>query len=202
MAVPSPSLKGDLRRQALDARRAFAHGLDPDAREALEAALADRILPHLLTADIVGGYHPFRDEISPLPLLARLSDAQRAALPWFADRDSPMLFREGPAMVPGPWRLLQPDDKAPFVLPDVLLVPLVLADRNGTRLGRGQGHYDRALTHLRDMGEPFTIGIAWDAQIADEPLPTDPWDAHLDAIATPTQWIDCRRHRDQASAVP
>jgi 5-formyltetrahydrofolate cyclo-ligase len=197
MAVPSP-FKGELRHQALNARREFAHGLEPGARDALEAALADHILPHLGSAGIIAGYHPFRDEISPLPLLERLHDGQRAALPWFADRESRMLFRQGPATVPGPWRVLQPDDDAPLVLPDVLIVPLVLADRNGTRIGRGQGHYDRALSHLREMGEPFTVGIAWDMQIVGEPLPADPWDAHLDAIATPSEWIDCRRHRDTA----
>jgi 5-formyltetrahydrofolate cyclo-ligase len=201
MAVPSPS-KGDLRRKALDARRDYARALDPATREALEAALTDHILPHLRTADIVAGYHPFRDEISPLPLLARLNDGQRAALPWFAERDSRMLFREGPAKVPGPWGVLQPEAEAPLVAPDVLIVPLVLVDRDGTRIGRGQGHYDRALSHLRDIGEPFTIGIAWDEQITDEPLPADPWDAHLDAIATPNEWIDCRRHRDTGDPRP
>jgi 5-formyltetrahydrofolate cyclo-ligase len=199
MAVPSPS-KGDLRRKALDARRTFADGLEPGERAALEAALADRILPHLVGADVVAGYHPFHDEISPLAMLERLNDGQRVALPWFADRDGRMLFREGSAVTPGPWRVPQPDDDAPLVLPDVLIVPLVLADRDGTRIGRGQGHYDRALTHLREVGEPFTIGIGWDLQVADMPLPADPWDAHLDAIATPSEWIDCRRHRDAAQA--
>jgi 5-formyltetrahydrofolate cyclo-ligase len=202
MAVPSPSPKDALRQAALQARRNYARALEPQTREALEAALADRILPHLLTADIVAGYHPLRDEISPLPLLARLNDGQRAALPWFADRDSRMLFREGPAKVPGPWGALQPEAEAPLVAPDVLIVPLVLGDREGTRIGRGQGHYDRALTHLRKIGEPFAIGIAWDIQIADAPLPADSWDAHLDAIASPNEWIDCRRRRDTGKPRP
>jgi len=193
MAVPSPTSKDDLRHEALRARRDYAHSLAPATREALEEALAEIVLPHLLTARIVGGYHPMRDEISPLPLLARLGEGQRPALPWFVERDSRMLFRDGPAIERGPWGLLQPSAEAPAAAPDVLIVPLVLADRFGTRIGRGQGHYDRALAHLREAGPIFTIGIGWELQIADVPLPADAWDVPLDALATPGEWVDCRR---------
>jgi 5-formyltetrahydrofolate cyclo-ligase len=88
--------------------------------------------------------------------------------------------------------VLQPAAIAPPIVPDLVIVPLVLADRSGTRIGHGQGHYDRALAHLREAGPVFTIGIGWDAQIVDEPLPRDPWDVPLDAIATPKEWISCR----------
>ena len=35
--------------------------------------------------------------------------------------------------------------RTPVVEPDLILVPLVAIDGRGTRLGRGKGHYDRAL---------------------------------------------------------
>ena len=74
----------------------------------------------------------------------------------------------------------------------MVLVPLVLADRRGTRIGHGKGHYDRALSHLREGGRPvFTIGLGWDARSVDEPIPADPWDITLDAVATPEEWIAC-----------
>ena len=196
MAVPSPTLKAELRDKALKARRDYARTLDAGTRDSLETSLADRILPHLLTARIVAAYHPLRDEISPLILLDKLSAGQTIAMPWFAGRDSRMLFREGPATVPGPWGLPQPDAEAAMLSPDIVIVPLVLADRRGARIGRGQGHYDRALAHLRDSGTIFTIGIAWMPQIADALLPTDAWDVPLDAIATPAEWIDCRHMRE------
>ena len=82
--------------------------------------------------------------------------------------------------------MLQPPADAEALAPDVVLVPLVLADRRGTRIGHGKGHYDRALAHLREGGGPvFAIGLAWESQISDEPIPADPWDMPLDAIATP-----------------
>lgn len=192
-----PALTGDapdkatLRARALRRRRALAGALSPCARDALEAALRDRVLPHLSSATIAAAYHPTPDEIDPAPILAALHAEQRVALPWFAGRDAPMRFRQGPAVVPGPWGM-QPSAAAPVLRPDALLVPLVLADRCGARLGRGGGHYDRVLARLREGGPVLAIGIGWDDQLSDEPLPVDPWDEPLDAVATPSAWAACR----------
>ena len=191
MAVPSPS-KIDLRTEALEKRRAFARALPAELRTELEAKLARIVLPHLIGARIVAGYHPMRDEISPYPVLDALGEGQIPALPWFGDRDARMMFRKAPANEAGPWGVIQPPGSADAVAPDVVLVPLVFADRQGTRIGHGKGHYDRALSHLRQAGPVFTIGLAWEQQISKHPIPGDPWDVPLDAIATPAEWISCR----------
>jgi 5-formyltetrahydrofolate cyclo-ligase len=194
MAVPSHPSKADRRRAALEARRSYARSLAPGLRAELEAKLAEIVAPRLIAAKIVAAYHPLKDEISPYPVLARLGAGQRAALPWFLDRDSRMIWREAPAVEPSPWGVLQPLAESEALAPDTVLVPLVAADRNGTRIGHGKGHYDRALAHLRgrEGGTVFTIGLAWEPQILQEALEPDPWDVPLDAIATPNEWIDCR----------
>jgi 5-formyltetrahydrofolate cyclo-ligase len=158
----------------------------------LEAKLARIVLPRLIGARVVAGYHPMKDEISPYSILDALQGEQIAALPWFADRDAKMMFRQAPASEVGPWGVLQPPPSARALAPDLVLVPLVLGDRGGTRIGHGKGHYDRALSHLRDAGPVSTIGIAWETQISAHDLPADPWDVPLDAIATPAEWISCR----------
>jgi 5-formyltetrahydrofolate cyclo-ligase len=194
MVVPSPSPPGksELRAEALARRRAYARSLEPGMRAELERKLAEIVLPRLIAAKVVAGYHPLKDEISPYAILERLGSGQRAVLPWFLDRDARMLFREAPASEPSPWGVLQPFAKAEALAPDVVLVPLVAADRRGTRIGHGKGHYDRALAHLREGGAIFAIGLGWEAQILDDPIPADPWDVPLDAIATPGEWIECR----------
>ncbi|WP_114950814.1 5-formyltetrahydrofolate cyclo-ligase [Sphingosinicella terrae] len=195
MAVPSPpspSEKSELRAEGLRRRRDFARSLTPDLRSDLERKLARLVIPHLVTARVVAAYHPLKDEISPYPLVDLLGPGQRAALPWFAGRDARMIWREAPAVEPSPWGVLQPAAAAEALVPDIVIVPLVFADRRGTRIGHGKGHYDRALSHLREGGEVFTIGIGWERQISDHPLPADPWDQPLDAIATPKEWIACR----------
>jgi 5-formyltetrahydrofolate cyclo-ligase len=193
MAVPSPSpSKSELRAEGLRRRRDFARSLTPGLRAGLEAALARLVLPHLAGARIVGAYHPLQDEISPLAILAGLAEGQRHGIPWFADRDARFLWREGPASEASPWGVLQPSAEAEALAPDIVLVPVVLADRHGVRIGHGKGHYDRALAHLREGGRPvITIGLAWETQVIDEAIPADPWDMRLDAIATPEEWIQC-----------
>ena len=191
MAVPSPS-KSDLRAEGLKRRRDFARSLSPELRSDLEAKLARLVLPHLIEARIVAAYHPLRDEISPYPILTRLGDGQQAVLPWFARHDAVMLWRAGPATEPSPWGVLQPAPDAPARAPDIVILPLVFADRHGTRIGHGKGHYDRALTNLREGGPVLAIGIGWESQISDAPLPRDEWDVPLDALVTPREWIDCR----------
>lgn len=193
MAVPSPSpTKPEMRAQALAARRAYARSLPPELRAELERKLGEIVLPHLIGARTVAGYHPMKDEISPYAVLDLLGEGQSAALPWFHDRDARMMFRRAPAVEPGPWGVLQPSPQSDVLAPDAVLVPLVLGDRAGARIGHGKGHYDRALSHLRQAGPVTTIGIAWETQISDEPIPADPWDVPLDAIATPVEWIQCR----------
>ncbi len=192
MAVPSPPSKAQMRADALARRKANTAALSPALRTELEAKLAELVLPHLIGARVVAGYHPMRDEISPYPILDAIGEAQQAALPWFADRDARMMFREAPAVAPGPWNVLQPPGDAAALAPDLVLVPLVLADRSGARIGHGKGHYDRALSHLREAGPVFTIGIGWEEQLIDDFIPADPWDVPLDAIATPREWVRCR----------
>jgi 5-formyltetrahydrofolate cyclo-ligase len=187
-----PSSKTELRAEGLRRRRDFARSLDDGTRAHLEAALARLVLPHLIGARVVASYHPLRDEISPEGIIAGLGAGQRYGLPWFEHRDAIFLWREGPATEPSPWGVAQPSVEAEALAPDVVLVPIVLADRHGVRIGHGKGHYDRALAHLRGSSHRIrTIGLCWPDQLIDGPLPADPWDMRLDAIATPGEWVAC-----------
>jgi len=80
--------------------------------------------------------------------------------------------------------MMQPKLSAPAVEPDLILVPLIAIDQRGTRLGRGKGHYDRALTRLRKGGAKL-IGVGWPLQRIDVLIPSDPWDIPLHAFASP-----------------
>jgi 5-formyltetrahydrofolate cyclo-ligase len=79
---------------------------------------------------------------------------------------------------------MQPARRHPRVEPDLILVPLVAIDGSGTRLGRGKGHYDRALLSLKKKGARL-IGIGWAMQRLTEGIPGDAWDVPLDGFASP-----------------
>ena len=64
---------------------------------------------------------------------------------------------------------------------DLIFMPLVAFDTNGTRLGMGAGYYDRTLANQR---HPLLIGVAYDFQ-REECIETQAWDVPMSAIVTP-----------------
>ena len=182
--------KTTLRSQLRAARRAFVAGLDQRTRDALHAQLADRVFPHLPSEGIVASYWPVGSEIDPQSLDARARSASLLVAHPRAHDGTPLTFHVDAtdSFETGLYGIPQPSAATPPVLPDLVFVPLLGADENCNRLGQGAGYYDRTLTDLRSRKPIRAIGLAYDVQILPE-LPTDPWDAPLDAIATPTRWI-------------
>jgi 5-formyltetrahydrofolate cyclo-ligase len=198
MVVPSPPFdssqprprleplsKESLRRAALDARKAYVRTLSDAARARLEHKLAQNLTSLFAGVSVVAGYHPLGSEISPLPAMeeARAVGAI-AAFPCFANPAKPFRFLAGDPLEPGPFGIMQPAKRHPAVEPDLVLVPLIAVDGSGTRLGRGKGHYDRALVRLKKNGARL-IGLGWAMQRLTETIPADAWDIPLDGFASP-----------------
>jgi 5-formyltetrahydrofolate cyclo-ligase len=197
MVVPSPPFfrgprpemeplsKETLRRAALDARKAFVATLSDADRALLEQRLAEHLTSLFADVAVVGGYCPLGSEISPLPATeeARAVGAI-VAYPCFANPAKPFRFLAGDPLEPGPFGIMQPAKRHPAVQPDLVLVPLIAIDAHGTRLGRGKGHYDRALAGLKKNGARL-IGVGWPLQRLTETVPADEWDIPLDAFASP-----------------
>lgn len=189
MAVPSlspaPADKVALRRLARERRKAFIEPLDREEREKLERQLADVLAPLIAKSRVLGGYCPLPSEISPLPAMDdAAANGAIVAYPAFADHQSTFKFLAGDPSETGPWACFQPPLDAPEVFPDLVLVPLVAIDGNGTRLGQGKGHYDRVLERLKERGA-LLIGLGWEAQKVEATIPAEPWDIPLDGFASP-----------------
>jgi 5-formyltetrahydrofolate cyclo-ligase len=180
-----PLSKEALRRAALEARKAYVRTLSDASRAKFEQKLAERLTSIWAEATVVGGYAPLGSEISPL---AAMEEARAVgaivAFPAFDNPAKPFRFRAGDPLAPGPFGMMQPKKSAPMVEPDVILVPVIAIDGHGTRLGRGKGHYDRALVRLKKSGARL-IGVGWPLQLLNETIPTDEWDVPLDAFASP-----------------
>jgi 5-formyltetrahydrofolate cyclo-ligase len=176
--------------------RAIREALPVAEQSAAALAVAARGLPVPVAAGaVVSGYSPLKFEISPLPLMRRLADAgARLALPVIQGRGSPLVMRAwafGETLGSGVWGIREPKPEAPEVFPDVLIVPLLLFDRAGYRLGYGAGYYDMTITRLRAMKPILAIGIAFAVQEVPE-VPTTPRDARLDLVLTEREIIDLR----------
>lgn len=64
---------------------------------------------------------------------------------------------------------------------DIVIVPGVVFDIYGNRLGYGKGYYDRLLSDLK--GRTVIIGLAYDFQIVRE-IPAEKHDVNMDVIVT------------------
>jgi 5-formyltetrahydrofolate cyclo-ligase len=153
-------------------------------------AVADRLLAafRLPEGGVVSGYWPLADELDPRPAMSRLAAlGHPLALPRVQGRGCPLAFhawRPGDPLHAGPFGVMEPAPAAPLRRPGVLLVPLLVFDRQGRRLGYGAGYYDLVLGELRASSpRPLAIGLAFAAQEVDE-VPAGPHDQLLDAVVT------------------
>ncbi|MGO1181128.1 5-formyltetrahydrofolate cyclo-ligase, partial [Cellulosimicrobium funkei] len=72
---------------------------------------------------------------------------------------------------------------------DVVVAPALAVDSRGVRLGQGGGWYDRALEHVRPGTKVVAVVFPEEVYDAsDRPLPVEPHDRTVDAVATPLGW--------------
>jgi 5-formyltetrahydrofolate cyclo-ligase len=185
-------LKAALRREAIARRDAMS----ADVRAAAAEAVAARPFPLAIDSGvIISGFMPFNSEINPLPLMKKLAAAgARLALPVIGGRGKPLIMRAwqfGAPLDRGQWGIREPKPEAAAVDPDILLVPLLIFDRTGHRLGFGAGYYDMTITQLRARKAVIAVGLAFAAQEVPT-VPATPRDARLDLVLTERDVIDLR----------
>ena len=178
----SPGLTADKSavRKAAFAARASAHA----AGQGLACAHLSRLLS-AYRGKVVSGYMPMRSEIDPLPSMAAHDGP--VCVPVITGRGHPLVFRRWTPeaeMVPGDFGALIPA-KGDWLVPQVLIVPLLAFDARGYRLGYGGGFYDRTLEGLRAAGPVVAIGFAYAEQELGQ-VPIEPTDQPLDWIVTET----------------
>jgi len=177
-------------RRTLLARRA---GLSPEEVLRASDVVAGQVetLPEWHTAREVLVYMAFGGEIGTERLVRGLLDrGARVLAPRCRPSEAGVLDVACVTCLsqlsPGAYGILEPDPAScpalSLVSPDVALIPAVAFDRQGGRLGFGQGYYDRLLAgpgfeHTR------LIGLAHGFQLVDR-LPLDPWDRPVHAVVT------------------
>lgn len=69
---------------------------------------------------------------------------------------------------------------------DAVIVPALLVDRRGFRLGQGGGSYDRALKELLRLSpHMWSIALVYDGEVTSSDLPNEAHDIPVKAVATP-----------------
>lgn len=178
--------KEELRREA----RARLRALRPEDRERAAAEIAGRVwaVPEIAGARTLLVYAALPGEV---PTAGISAEARRRGMSVIYPRCLPegrelvLHHVDGEArLVPGSYGILEPHADCPVTTVeevDAALVPGLAWDREGGRLGRGAGYYDRLLGSAG--WRAARIGLFWEAQEAPG-IPMDPWDVPLDLIVT------------------
>lgn len=73
----------------------------------------------------------------------------------------------------------------------IVLVPGIVFDKEGHRIGYGFGYYDK---FLHKVPKAIKIGLAFDFQVI-ERIPREQHDVPVDLIVTEKRIIDCKKHQ-------
>ena len=105
----------------------------------------------------------------------------------------PVVLTRDAVLVKDRFGLMEPEQKEWISMdePDLALVPGVVFDATGGRLGHGGGYYDRILSE-RTRGPFVKIGLAFAFQVVAR-VPQTETDVRVDMIITENETIRCER---------
>ena len=171
-----------LRTSSMAARATRPAGV----RTAAARALAAHLRAGLPVDAVVAGYVPGAEEPGHGELVAALGP--RALLPVVPPTGRVLAWAWATGVLaPGRFGLLEPTGRRlpPAALGEaaVVVVPALAVGRDGSRLGRGAGYYDRALAHARP--DAVLVGVVFDEELRDA-VPVDRHDVRLHAVVTPS----------------
>lgn len=184
-AMPDETQK---RRQEL---REYHKRLRDTLREEIVCEKSGKVCTRLLTSDwyeksrFIFGYYPLGNEVDCRRFLVQaLLDGKVVALPVTSRQrlgeDSNlygMEFFQVTSMtqvVEGAFHVMEPTMDCPLIQTDdaVVIVPGVVFDCEGNRLGYGRGYYDRYFARFPDL---YRVAVAYEQQMEEKlaVLPTD-----------------------------
>ncbi len=175
--------KAELRRQVRETAAAF----EKEYVEKANAAIFENIisLPEYKSSKTVFVYYSMGIEPDTVKVIGRmLEDGKTVAVPLSLDGGI-MEAREIKSLtelVPGKYGIPTAPADAPLILPeniDFVLVPAVAFDRQGYRLGRGGGYYDRFL----GKSPSFSAGLAFDKAVLERVI-VEEYDMPVNCLVT------------------
>lgn len=135
-------------------------------------------------------YNSLPDELSTRAFIDRWQAKKKFFLPRVNGVDLDILPYDRTSLHVGAFRIEEPDgnDIADPDEMELIIVPAVAFDRQGNRVGRGKGFYDRLLSRSK----AYKIGVAYDFQLFDE-VDSEPHDVPVDTVITETCLIRIKK---------
>lgn len=174
--------------RAIIEQRRRVYDKEQAASDSLAIVAKIEQLPWFREAKVVMLYYPIRNEVNLLPLVQKYKDEKTFLLPvthstWIEPRryeGEDKIHKGQHHQIP------EPLTEAYSGKIDLILVPGVAFDKDLNRLGRGGGYYDK---FLRKQKRVHKVGVGYDFQLRQSPIPHQYFDQKLDAVVTPSRSI-------------
>ena len=163
--------------------RALRDGTSPEDRAAWSDQICRRIVDLCVSRRYkrIGAFWPLGSEVDLRPLIQGHPD-WTFVFPKVSSTHPPRLVWGPEPLEPGPWGLLEPVHAQQFMPPvQLLLVPGLVFDDLGYRIGYGKGFYDVLLGRLPT--EVLSLGACFSLQRVDR-IPYGPPDHPVRAIVS------------------
>jgi 5-formyltetrahydrofolate cyclo-ligase len=189
-----PLTKSGLRREILEKRLALTPA---DVSEK-----SDRICRRLVsdgpfrTAKTIGLYWPFKKEVGTESIFYTATREQKdVGFPRVLTDEKRIVYiavSDLGTLAPGTYGIMEPPDDRDRLIPcdalDLVIVPGVVFDERGFRIGYGGGYFDRLLGDESLTAQ--TAGLAYDLQVIGR-IPEENHDRRVDVIFTESRTIWC-----------
>ena len=181
-----PSESKQLLRQSIEER--LSH-MPPVDRQRESRSICRRLEPLIPSGSVICAYSALPSEVDLTPLITLLlTRGDRVFFPCVENRT--LFFRrvkDLQDLQPGPYGILEPSKESELLDPQSLSIALIPGrafDRDGNRLGRGNGGYDHWICVQRALNPKTKYwGVAWECQIVDS-VPAEGHDERMHAIVT------------------
>ncbi len=152
------------------------------------------VLPEYEKAGVIAAYIGKGSEVQTQPLIKKaLGSGKKILVPITQKNSRELLFSEIPslyAVSTGPFGILEPKPYERRLrhisTADLVIVPGIVWDIYGHRLGWGRGYFDTALAKIRS--DSFSVGLSFDLQLVEQ-VPREQFDLPVKMLVTETRVI-------------
>lgn len=152
--------------------------------EALSQEILEKLerLPAFQESKTVLLYHSLKDEVRTRAFIEKWSKKKTILLPVVSGDQLELRHYTGIGdLSPGAYGIAEPTGRLveDYTSIDLVVVPGVAFDKEGHRLGRGKGYYDKLLPRIPAV----FAGICFPFQLIDK-IPVEPFDIRMDTVIT------------------
>lgn len=178
-------MKQQLRNIIRSQKRNFMATYSTSQQKELSEALLEKIenMDSFKSASVVLAYYSLPDEVYTHSFIERWAKKKIILLPKVNGNDLTLHRYIGPSsMSEGAYGILEPTNEqyTDYSTIELVIVPGVAFDKNGNRLGRGKGYYDKLFTSMISPSV-MRVGVCYPFQLVNA-VPITPTDVPMHVV--------------------